>query len=352
FTAAVRYSDYDTFGSETTPKFGLIWRPFEDLLLRTSYSEAFRAPNVSDLFGGVGSSFPATEDPCAVLPTAFCIADGVPAAGFTPISDQVRTIIGGNPTVSAETADTWTYGMVWTPTGLDLLTGFSLSVDFFDITIDDAISDLGTDFILTSCAETGSNCNLIDRFGAGPNEGNPLLVNNTQNNVGEITGKGMDVEGKYRGIELPRDLGMIDISVRASWLDEYDKEQADGTIISHAGRFIDDQDGYFTEWRVNLDVTYMWRDLLFNYTYRYIGEADESYADRAFTNLQTRTIRSMGYHDVYAQYGWKGVTFSAGLENMLDAEPPLSLDGFNDNTDVRTFDTRGRYYYFAMKYNL
>ena len=45
-TAAVRWSDYSTFGSTTTGKVGFRWQPIEDLVLRGTYSQGFRAPNL------------------------------------------------------------------------------------------------------------------------------------------------------------------------------------------------------------------------------------------------------------------------------------------------------------------
>jgi iron complex outermembrane receptor protein len=352
-TAAVRYSDYNTFGSDTTTKFGLMWRPVEDLLLRATRSEAFRAPNISDLYGGSGQSFPDTGDPCADDPTPFCIADGVPAGGYTQISRQVRTLVGGNPTVEEETADTWTAGFVWTPTFWDPIDGLSVAVDYYDISVDNAIDFLGADFILQNCHDTGGTCDLIERFTTGPSIGNPVLIDDRINNVNKIDGRGVDFEGRYNGLELPGgDIGMVDIRLAASYLDEYDKTQADGSVIEHAGHFIDDQDGYFAHWKMTTDIRYVYRDFLLGYTFRFIGEADETYSDAATGAEFARTVHNAKYHDLYAQYAWKGVTFSAGVENLLDQEPPLSLDGFNDNTDVRTFDTRGRFYYFQGRYNL
>ena len=72
----------------------------------------------------------------------------------------------------------------------------------------------------------------------------------------------------------------------------------------------------------------------------------------AVTNLGdfVRTVDSAAYVDVYGSYDFsEGKLVYAGIDNLFNEEPPLSVDGFNDNTDVRTFDTIGRYYYIGVK---
>jgi iron complex outermembrane receptor protein len=63
---ASRYSDYSNFGGTTNSKFGLTWRPLDELLVRGTYAEGFRAPTISDLYGGLSSSFESYIDPCGV----------------------------------------------------------------------------------------------------------------------------------------------------------------------------------------------------------------------------------------------------------------------------------------------
>ncbi|MYF03257.1 MAG: TonB-dependent receptor, partial [Gammaproteobacteria bacterium] len=76
---ALRYSDYDSFGDTTNGKLGVKYRPVPSLTIRTTYSQAFRAPSISDLFAGNGFDYPALVDPCSQNPTQFCIDDGVPS---------------------------------------------------------------------------------------------------------------------------------------------------------------------------------------------------------------------------------------------------------------------------------
>ncbi len=64
-TIGDRYSKYNNFGNTNNSKIALEWRPIEDLLLRGTVSEVFRAPTVANLFGGAASDAPKlSNDPC------------------------------------------------------------------------------------------------------------------------------------------------------------------------------------------------------------------------------------------------------------------------------------------------
>ena len=242
--AGFRYSDYDTFGDTTNWKLGMQLRPTDDLLIRGSAATSFRAPTISNLFGGSGISFPSVTDPCASNPTQNCINDGVPAAGFTQISTQVRTLVGGNPTAAPEEADTFTFGFVYQPSFAE---GVAFSIDYYDVDIVDPITTVGAGVILSQCAETGEFCNLIDRFGPGPNEGAPLLIDNRITNAGRIETSGYDVLLEWKGIET--DAGIFGVHWEGAFVDTYDKTQANGVVTPHAGYFRDDEDGHFAEFR-------------------------------------------------------------------------------------------------------
>ena len=345
---ATRWSSYDPFGDSTNSNLGLKWRFSPQFMARMKLSEAFRAPSTSHLFGGSGFSFPAISDPCSTNPTSHCIADGVPAGGFQPISTQIRTTVGGNVNAQPETAEIFTYGFVVEPNALP---GLAITLDHYQIDLTNALATLGADFIVEQCAESGQYCNLIERFTSGPNAGNPINVINTVTNVGGAETSGWDIGVSYRGFEFLR--GEWDVRFEATLLESYKTFQADGTSLDLTGRFDDDQDGHFAEWRSNFDLVYNRDNLSLSWQMRTIGEVGETAFDWATGQDVERTLDRINYHDVQASYDlpqWSMV-LSGGIDNVLDEEPPLSLDGFNDNTDVRTYDTAGRYFYFKVTMN-
>ena len=344
---AVRYSDYDSFGETTNSKFGLKYRPIDDLMIRASYSQAFRAPSISNLFGGNGFEYPALVDPCSQNPTQFCIDDGVPPTGFQPISTQIRTTIGGNPSAQPETAEIQTFGLVYRP-----WTNLSITVDRFDVALTDALTTLGASFILDQCATTGNFCNLIDRFSAGTLAGNPVNVQNTVTNVGGVDTSGWDFAVDY--VWHSDFFGDVAFRYEASLLNEYRITRADQTTTDLTGRFVDDLDGYFAEYRSSAIVQVTHNNFEMSYQMRVIGEAEEDFTDFLTGNSLQRTVEGRIYHNIFASLALPEhkLSLSGGINNLLNEDPPLSLDGLNDNTDVRTFDTAGRYFFFRINYSM
>ena len=344
---AVRYSDYDSFGMTTNGKFGVKYRPVGQLTLRTSYSQAFRAPSISNLVGGNGFEYPALVDPCSQNPTQFCIDDGVPVSGFQPISTQIRTTIGGNSSAQPETAEILTLGVVFRPAE-----NFSISVDRFDVALTDALTTLGASFILAQCATTGNFCDLIERFTNGALAGNRVNVQNTVTNVGGVDTSGWDIAVRY---DRPSSfLGDVSFRYEASLLSEYRITRADNITTDLTGRFVDDLDGYFTEYRSSGSIVVTRENLTFSYQMRIIGEAEEDFTDFLTGDTLQRTVEGRIYHNVSASLALPAnqLSLSGGIDNLSNEEPPLSLDGLNDNTDVRTFDTAGRYFFFRIHYSI
>ncbi|MED5425064.1 MAG: TonB-dependent receptor, partial [Pseudomonadota bacterium] len=190
---ATRYSDYSNFGDTTNSKVGLKWRINDDLLVRGTWSEAFRAPSLTELFSGNSDAFPPLTDPCnggaAANPNLPGCA-GIPASYQQPNS-QIRITTGGNANLQAEEAESFTYGFVYSPEAVE---GLSITFDVFDIEVDNAVSSVGAQTILNACAETGETlCSLITR-GSG---GNVVDLFNGQINLGGQTTSGFDYNVAY-----------------------------------------------------------------------------------------------------------------------------------------------------------
>jgi outer membrane receptor protein involved in Fe transport len=173
---AVRVADYSTLGNATTWKVGFAYSPVEDLNFRGTISEAVRAPNITELFD---PQLPITVnqdlDPCD--PTniaagtssrqANCIA-GLQAAGVAlsdivdadnnyiwanPLTARFSGTEGGNPELDVETADTITLGAVFAPTFIE---GLIITVDYWDVEIEDAITAVRAEDILNGCYDSAN----------------------------------------------------------------------------------------------------------------------------------------------------------------------------------------------------
>src|SRR5439155_18711213 len=162
----------NTFGGKFTYKFGARYTPVRDLTVRGTYSTAFRAPSIAELYLGNKETDPAATDPCANLATAApavaarCRQFGVPGTGSGDTGLQELTRNGGNRKLQPETAKTFTAGLVFQPQAVRNL---SFALDYFNITVDDAIGVTGTANILNGCYAGGVDeyCSLIVRNNSG-----------------------------------------------------------------------------------------------------------------------------------------------------------------------------------------
>ncbi len=148
--AGYRYSSYNlSFGSTNTYKFGVQYAPIQDIRLRLGYNRAVRAPNIQELFLQPRVQLDGVTDPCAgTAPTATpeqCALSGVTPAQYGNIatnpSRQYNGLVGGNTQLKPETADTYTAGIVFTPT---FVPDLSITVDYYNIHIKDVINTLGS----------------------------------------------------------------------------------------------------------------------------------------------------------------------------------------------------------------
>jgi outer membrane receptor protein involved in Fe transport len=336
---AVRYSDYDTFGDTTNHKIGVRWSPIDGLMFRGTSSTAFRAPSTLDLFQGASANSPLVSDPCQTNPTQFCIADGVPAGGFEPIGDQLSSTRGGNANLQPEEADITTIGVVYSP---EFIEGLSFTIDYWDIELENAITTIGEQLILTKCATEGVFCDKITRFTSGDLAGNSSDIDDRNVNVGGIESSGIDFNMRYA---TDTEYGALTLNLDSTRYDTYDITQADGSIVENAGWFRRNSgDGNFPEWKTNIDVRLAQDNWSAGYAIRYIGEVEEPFGNEA----GQRTIDSQTIHDVRFSYFFDNFTTTVGVDNVFDEDPPYAATGFNDNTDPRTYNTTGRHVYLSV----
>ncbi len=203
-----RYSDYSTSGGFSTYKVLGNWAISPSWRLRGGYNRAVRAPNMDELYGNItrwGSLYTDLcegENPAATLEQ--CARTGVTAAQYGNIPEVPQVFgggsnarYGGNPLLSPEVGDTFTAGLVWTPTSIH---GLSVTLDYYDIRITEAIGELMAETIHRGCMDTGNPayCDRIHRDQHGSiwvfEEGYTDL---TLLNVGEQTAEGIDLNANY-----------------------------------------------------------------------------------------------------------------------------------------------------------
>ena len=339
-----RWVDFSNFDSQLVYEGALIWRPTTEWVVRAAYGEAFRAPTVRELFGGVTQSNPILTDPCAdfsqLTPVEIdrCVAQGVPADGsFDQNGNETPQLGGGNPALAAEQAQTLTAGFTWQPAAWP---GLLVNLDYYDIEIDGGIGSLGATTVLDQCLATGaaSFCERIDR-GA---DGAVTQVRSELQNIASETAQGLDLEVRL-------DHGQLQHNLLLSYVSDRDLVAFPGADpFVGAGGYDPDNFGAIPRWKGNYRVDWALDRFDVGYSAQWIGSLTESGGE-----LFPETRRHVGgvvYHDLRLGYDWRGnARVTLGVENLGDKQPPFLANADEANTDVSTYRLLGRTFWLRMR---
>ena len=382
--AAYRRSDYDNVSSDSY-KFGFEYAPTTDIRFRGSYQRAVRAANVFELFAvqGIGlfdlnQGANGNYDPCSgANPSATfeqCARTGVTADQYGEIGDnpagQFNTLTGGNPNLDPESSDTYTLGFVATPS---MVPGLTVSLDYFDITVEDLVGTVPQQLALDQCLETGSDffCSLINRGAGGTLWANPTgYIVATNINTGSLSTAGVDLLANYSWDLGAR--GGLTFDYVGTWLESLETKplptSGAGEIYDCVGLYggscsatsgTDTANGATPEYRHKLSAT--WTDVegIYSVTgsWRYYDEvaisasSSQAALSGSFAAIN-ETLDSQNYLDLSGSWvanDW--VTLRAGVNNIMDEEPPLSsvvgTAPGNGNTYPQVYDAYGRYVFFG-----
>ena len=371
FDTAYRYSDYATGVQTDTYKFGLEWAPVSDVRLRASYQRAVRAANVVELFTAQGFNlFDAGGDPCGAAardPNASdeeCIATGVPAQNvgqglLDSPAGQYQFTQGGNPNLTPETSDTYSYGVVFQPRWVP---GLAITVDYFDIKIEDTITTFGSPNTWTACY-TNNDPAACARIRRNPNgqlwigSGNVL---DTNINIGSLSTTGYDVNIGYTGLEIGR-FGSLAFNLTGTYALELITQPAPGIDLDpDPNVFNDSYDcvGFYSsvcgvptpQWRHRFRTSWQtpW-DLDLSLTWRHYGETTGLTGPNNTLpgNRIDRVLSAEDYFDLAANWAvTEKASVTLGINNVLDDNPSITASvgtTGNGNTYPQTYDALGRY---------
>lgn len=348
---AGRYENYSTFGSTTNYRVGVLYQPINDLAIRGSYSEGFRAADLAELFSPPSVVFPYVTDPCsdytaAGTPAAVaanCKAAGVPAT-YVQSEGQVTGISSGNINLQPETSKSKTFGFVYSPSQLP---GFNVSLDYYHIALTQEISAFGAQSILDFCYRQGlpQFCALLQRQPSG-------LINQihvTSANIGETITAGVDLDASYA---LPEtSFGKFTIRLNAThvnYFDEYNP-RPDGTVA--VTRVVGNLDhGAIPQLKTfaALDYNYGPFSAAFigHYLSGFTGRCSDSknntpisLANLGFCsdpNMQNNALSTnhrdaLSWFDLHLSYrtNWH-TTFTFGVNNLFGQTPKGNQDGYGN----------------------
>jgi len=366
---AYRYSDYSTGISSDSYKIGADYAPTSDIRFRASYQQAVRAPNVIELFQAQGFNlFDLDDDLCDFTDPAGDGTGGAACIGTNPWqvtqaqadggaltspAGQYNYLQGGNPDLQPEEAETWTVGFVATPS---FLPGFSASVDYYDIQITKAISTVGASITMQLCYLEGDAdaCNRIVRNANGQLWVGTGNVIDTNTNIGGVSTSGVDVSAAY-GMDIGT-YGSLNFTMNGTWLESMDWDPIGQSFAEYScvAAYGNDCGTPTAEWRHRARVSWTTPvdGLDVSATWRYIGEVD---LDTGATGRVDSTLDAQNYIDLAGTWAAKDwVTFRAGVNNVLDQDPPLSASTGttgNGNTYPQTYDALGRYFFVGATFD-
>ena len=362
--AAGRTFHYDSFGYGSTYKAGTRLELPQGLAFRATYSNAFRAPSISEMFLGNSDGFPLVSDPCSSVDEAGnarvltdqqmrnCADQGIPAS-FEDSRAQLRIQFRGSTDLNPEKATMLTAGLVYQA---GFLERFDITVDYYTSAITNEIGALPASLILSNCysQDTPSNCDQVVR---DPNTGLINYISSPNTNVGETETSGLDI-GLHYATDSP--LGIVSAQIESNLLVNYDQilPTANGPELIKGKGYYDL--GVFPGWRHAASVGIESNRSSIGLTWRYIGGFEEcedgdckgKYRPDVTEVPPSRKVSPNSVFNMHGSYQLE-TTFghsvlTIGINNILNQAPAVIYNGFLGTSDANTYDFLGRYLYLRL----
>lgn len=349
--AAVRYSDYNTVGGQTSYKLGLDWVVTDEVRVRTSHGLAIRAPNVGELFQASSTNLLKIQDPCSAsfigqgtnLRATNCAALGIPE-GWSAFSEggEIPIKVSGNTELEAEESTTSTYGVVYTP---DWINGFSMALDYWDIQIDDAISTPSRNEILSNCVDFDMAGNqFCDLFNRNSSDHEITEVRNQKVNVAALTATGYDLEMNYM-LDLDS-AGSVLFNLVGSYYDQRDQllnANKPDEVLELVG-IVDNPKtrGYFS-------TTYNYNNWNAHLAFNYLGSSRIAQNKTDTRIYPDNHIESVVYTNFRGAYRYNdNFEIYAGINNLTNKAPQVDRPTIATGSSI--YDAIGRAYYLGVNY--
>ena len=309
---AGRYDSYDDFGSAFSPQVAVRYQPLDMLVLRASWGEGFKAPNLGELYQESSQSFDNVRDTfrCEALGSASCAIN------------QVENFTGGNRDLQAETADSFNVGFVVEPAA-----GLSVSLDHYKISVQDAVAQLSLATVLQLEQRDNLPSGVVVRRGTPTQPGDPgrlVSIDRVFANLATRDITGFDLRLHYEFDLSDGEWGRVSLDVEATKLAEYE------FTPSPVDPALDLLDGnLYPDRRANLTTTWTRNTITLNYIWRFVGPHGD------YDSWQTSDLIG-----VYSA-PWEG-EITLGVRNVEDEGPAISeADGWDDDA-LYIYDVAGR----------
>lgn len=380
--AGYRYADYQPSGVNRTFKYGLSYRPVDQLLFRVMKQRAARAPNVGELAApNVSALDNASSDPCSVTNAAaitpdlraLCMSTGMSAGQVGVVNDlvsgQINSFQGTDLTAlpKPEEADTLTVGVVWSPDFIPAVKDVLISLDYYDIDISDVIGEFGAQEVLDNCYIGGiaGECAKIRRIGGG------LTLDGSGVETYTTNLKYLRAEGVELGAAFGFDIGAFgNIRVSAN-VNKYLKQESQSSdltsLVDCVGIFGTNcgngpQGGPLPETRWLQRTTWNYNDFTVSLLWRHLSSIQSALpacsatvtSDCIFSTF--KKIDAYDYFDLFGSWQFmEQASVSLGVSNLFEKDPPVvgneaADTGSNSgNTFPQLYDSLGRMFSVGLR---
>jgi len=364
---AARVSDYNNSAGTVWAYSGnVLWAPISEVRFRANYARSVRVPTQSDLFSPLSQNFAQLADPCDIanrntgqFRATNCAAAGIPANFINTPARTASTsfLSGGNPFLTAETSDSYTVGAVFQPTSL--VPGLSVTIDYYNITVNNLIATLGAQTVLNQCYDSpgGINnqyCALISR-NADFTFTVPNGIISAGVNFAKQKTSGIDIDYAYAHTFGNGD--KLGLSLLASWVAERTNfvNPLDPTFADRQLSELGDP-----QWEFNATANYTTGPVSFRYNVQYIGPM--VFGGAAYETLNDFDGRPATNPDAFDRYWYDPVTyhnvrvglnvnegfnFYFGVDNIGNKLPPFGLFGNGGGDSI--YDAIGRTFYAGFR---
>ena len=358
-TLAGRFDKYSGTGDTFNPKVGVRYQPLKELVLRGSAASGFRAPTLYDIYRPQSTTFTTDNYDDPVLCPGGVAVPGASAGvvcGQQVLRRQGGPIANGKSieSLQPEKAKSFTLGIVFEPAPT-----MKFGVDFWQIKIKSQISSLPEQAIFgdpVKYAGKFTRCSQIPASGAGitrdaidactgfPGIGfDPIaFIDATTENLGELKTSGIDLSADWRSGAT--EYGNFGVNLDATIVTKYEYQRfKDGPFIDALGAYSDNAPVF--RWQHVLSGSWNLGPWGTTLSQRY----KSGYLDSDAVNK----VGSYSLFDLSVTWtGVKNLTLTAGISNLFDTEPPLSVQTttFQRGFDPRFTDPIGRAFLFRAGY--
>ena len=335
-----RWTDYDSYGSDTTYRVALDYQMVPQIRFRGTLGTSFRAPDLFEQFQGNQQGFvSAFLDPCIDYGEEYdpdhviyqnCEALGLAPDHGTTGAPSILSIVGGNKDLLAETSDAWTAGIVVQPEPADVL-GLSLAFTWYEIELENTVSDVSPSYVLGTCyGSAGLTHAFCSRVGSRDANGFLSSVDASRLNIGRQFTRGFDVdfvmEQSFPSFDLTID-GTIAI-LKEQTTELFEEEW---NSVNRWG---------YPKWNAVMDVVLDYRDWRFFWRMNFLGHTSEDPVyDPGTTNVDRMYWTDNHWeHTFTVRWSNADWTVLGTVRNLFDKQPPLVADGVPRDATSRIFN--------------